>query len=87
MKSFYSLLGQSALYGAVNETVSSLLLSILPLPGNSYKPTLQSVFVADATITTHNNNALLLHILLKSLHELGGFCYMEVRTIKYIIII
>ena len=81
MKTFYSLLDQSAFYGAVSETLSSLLLSVLPLPGNGFKPTQQSLFVVNTTITTPNKKALLLHMLLKSLHELGGFCYMEVYAI------
>ena len=81
MKTFYSLLDQNTFYGAVDETVTSLMLSILPLPGKGFKPTTQSEFVVDAAITTPNNKALLLHILLKSLHELGGFCYIEVHYV------
>jgi len=82
VKSFYSLLGQNAFYGAVSETIDSLLLSVLPLPGNSSKLTEQSSFVVDASITTSNKKALLLQMVLKSLHELGGFCYMEVQYAK-----
>jgi len=83
VKSFYSLLDQNAFYGAVSETISSLLLGILPLPGNSSKPKSRCLFVVDTTTTTttSNNKALLLHTLLKSLHELGGFCYMEVQYV------
>ena len=74
---FYILLDESAFYGSVNETVCSLLLSILPRPGHKYKEASEFLSVID-TPTKLSNTALLLHTLLKCLHEMGGFCYMEV---------
>jgi len=74
---FYALLNESAFYGAVKETVCSLLLSILPRPGHKYKKAPESFSVTDEP-TKLSNPVLLLHTLLKCLHEMGGFCYMEV---------
>ena len=89
MKEFSSLLGQSSFYGGNEETVCSLLLKILPRPGHKYKLVTQSLVSVDSEVndtsssfTTEgfsNKKALLLKNVVKSLHEFGGFCYMEVR--------
>ena len=90
MKEFYLLLGQNSFYGGNEETICSLLLKILPKPGHRYKSVTQSVSVdgkvndtsSSFYITTEgfsNKKVLLLKNVVKYLHELGGFCYMEVR--------
>jgi len=85
---FYALLDESAFYGAVKETVCSLLLSILPRPGHKYKKAPESISVTDEP-TKLSNPALLLHTLLKCIHEMGRFCCMEVymytSVVKYVI--
>jgi len=78
VKSFYALLEESALYGAVKDTICSLLLSVLPRPGYKYKEELQSATL-DNTANCSSKTAQLLYLLQKSLHEVGGFCYMEVQ--------
>ena len=92
METFYSLLGESSFYGGNKETVCSLLLSILPKPGHKYKPITQSFVPTDSEVDDGNftdgsfsvikegssNKVLLLQNVVRCLHELGGFCYMEV---------
>jgi len=88
VETFYSLLGQSSFYGGNKETVCSLLLSILPRPGHKYEQITQSLVPVDSeendaisfsVITeSSSNKVLLLQNVVKHLHELGGFCYMEV---------
>ena len=92
METFYSLLDESSFYGGNKETVCSLLLSILPKPGHKYKPITQSFVPTDSEGDDGNftdgsfsvikegssNKVLLLHNVVRCLHELGGFCYMEV---------
>ena len=93
MEAFYSLLDQSSFYGGNKETVGSLLLSILPRPGHKYKHLIQSLILVDSkvndtdfisssfSVTTESvssNKVLLLQNVVKCLHELGGFCCMEV---------
>jgi len=86
VKSFYSLLEESALYSAVkdtaesavNDTICSLLLSVLPRPEYKYKEELQSDTL-DNTANCSSKTAQLLYWLQKSLHKVGGFCYMEVQ--------
>ena len=75
VKSFYELLQESAFYGAVKDTVCSLLLSVLPRPGFKYKETDP---VDDAATKHLSKAAQLVHMLQKFLHEMGGFCHMEV---------
>lgn len=90
MEEFYSQLGgKSSFYGSNKETVCSLLLNILPKPGHKYKQVAQSLVPADIKVndtsitnTTEGHSSkkmLLLQNVIKCLHKLGGFCYMEVR--------
>ena len=76
VKNFYSLLDSQSFYGGKEETVCSLMLSILPKPGHCY--TSPKCFVTTKGLT---NEVLLLQNIIKFLHESGGFCYMEVSTL------
>lgn len=89
MKSFYSLLGQSSFYGSNEETVCSLLLCILSRPGHKDKSITQSLksldhimddisFISSEVTKDLSNRVLLLQIVAKCLHKLGGFFCMEV---------
>jgi len=78
VESFYVLLKESAFYGAVKDTVCSLLLNVLPRPGFKYKETMQSDLVDDAATKHLSKAAQLVHMLQKFLYEMGGFCHMEV---------
>ena len=94
MKLFYSLLGETSFYGGNKETIDSLLLSILPKPRHKYKPIIQSFVANDSEGDDSNiigssfsvitkgsfNKMLLLQNVVRCLHELGGFCYMEVSN-------
>ena len=94
MEAFYSLLDEGSFYGGNKETVCSLLLSILPKPGHKYKPITQSFVATDSegedgnftggsySVITEgsSNKMLLLQNTVRCLHELGGFCYMEVSN-------
>ena len=92
VKEFYSRLDESSFYGGNEETVCSLLLSILPRPGHKYKQITQSFVAVDSEGDDSNffgssfsvitegasNRVLLLHNVVRCLHELGGLCCMEV---------
>ena len=97
MKAFYSLFGKNSFYGGNEETVCSLLLSILPRPGHKYETITQSFVTVDnegddsnfinrsfSVITEGaSNKVLLLHNVVRCLHEVGGFCCMEVSDTCY----
>ena len=55
------------------------MLSILPKPGHKYKPPKTLV-----TTESSSNKMLLFHNVVKYLHELGGFCYMEVSKLIFL---
>lgn len=73
------MLEQNAFYGAVEGTICSIVLSILP---TSSLEKASSLPTSDApenyAAESKSNTTLLLQTLLKCLHEMGGFTYMEV---------
>ena len=85
VESFYSLVEKSALYGAANSTVCSLLLTVLPRPRHKYKEALQS-YTTDDNAKHSSKATQLLNLLQKSLHEMGGFCYTEVCKVEHMFV-
>jgi len=97
VEEFYSVLGEDTFYGGNSETVCSLLLGILPRPGHKYEAQSQSFVPVseDDTCTSighlsssfvispqsSSKKTLLLQILVKYLHEVGGFCFTGVSEL------
>jgi len=71
------MLEESTFYGAVEGTIYSILLSVLPTSGDKYQENSPSLLTVDG-MENKSNATLLLYALLKCFHEKSGFSCMEV---------